>query len=95
MFEQLADIGEKLSALERRLADPELLTRQDEYRAAVREHTQVARVAALYEQYKKLLAEIAGSRELAQTEKDPELVHRRSEERRVGRECRSRWSPYH
>lgn len=74
MFEQLADIGEKLSALERRLADPELLTRQDEYRAAVREHTQVARVAALYGQYKKLLAEIVGSRELAQTEEDPELV---------------------
>ena len=24
-----------------------------------------------------------------------EKVHRRSEERRVGKECRSRWSPYH
>src|SRR3712207_9447679 len=23
------------------------------------------------------------------------LVHARSEERRVGKECRSRWSPYH
>ena len=23
------------------------------------------------------------------------LVHDRSEERRVGKECRSRWSPYH
>src|SRR5256885_14116455 len=23
------------------------------------------------------------------------LVHYRSEERRVGKECRSRWSPYH
>ena len=23
------------------------------------------------------------------------LVNRRSEERRVGKECRSRWSPYH
>src|SRR2546428_6266006 len=25
----------------------------------------------------------------------PDLVQRRSEERRVGKECRSRWSPYH
>ena len=25
----------------------------------------------------------------------PRLNHRRSEERRVGKECRSRWSPYH
>ena len=24
-----------------------------------------------------------------------ELVQNRSEERRVGKECRSRWSPYH
>ena len=24
-----------------------------------------------------------------------ELVEKRSEERRVGKECRSRWSPYH
>ena len=23
------------------------------------------------------------------------IIHRRSEERRVGKECRSRWSPYH
>ena len=26
---------------------------------------------------------------------DAFLTHRRSEERRVGKECRSRWSPYH
>ena len=24
-----------------------------------------------------------------------QIKHRRSEERRVGKECRSRWSPYH
>ena len=26
---------------------------------------------------------------------DDELIFQRSEERRVGKECRSRWSPYH
>src|SRR3712207_9475365 len=26
---------------------------------------------------------------------DPALARMRSEERRVGKECRSRWSPYH
>ena len=26
---------------------------------------------------------------------DDVVAHRRSEERRVGKECRSRWSPYH
>ena len=26
---------------------------------------------------------------------DKNMPHQRSEERRVGKECRSRWSPYH
>ena len=26
---------------------------------------------------------------------DPDRIEKRSEERRVGKECRSRWSPYH
>ena len=30
-----------------------------------------------------------------QTKAAPEGFHYRSEERRVGKECRSRWSPYH
>src|SRR3989442_5162676 len=28
-------------------------------------------------------------------EREPALLRLRSEERRVGKECRSRWSPYH
>ena len=31
----------------------------------------------------------------AETEVDSTTVSSRSEERRVGKECRSRWSPYH
>ena len=33
------------------------------------------------------------AREIAATAKDGDVI--RSEERRVGKECRSRWSPYH
>ena len=35
--------------------------------------------------------------EINPTETNPKLVNvtTRSEERRVGKECRSRWSPYH
>ena len=32
---------------------------------------------------------------IADLEKDLEELEDRSEERRVGKECRSRWSPYH
>src|SRR5260221_7770079 len=29
------------------------------------------------------------------TPEEANVIHQRSEERRVGKECRSRWSPYH
>ena len=32
---------------------------------------------------------------IARTTRKPQLLLCRSEERRVGKECRSRWSPYH
>src|SRR5256885_5335680 len=34
-------------------------------------------------------------RQLAQAWPELQVVAQRSEERRVGKECRSRWSPYH
>ena len=34
-------------------------------------------------------------KELLHPEEDDEANFIRSEERRVGKECRSRWSPYH
>ena len=39
-----------------------------------------------------LLVSLIGARELYQAMK---VSKKRSEERRVGKECRSRWSPYH
>ena len=74
MFEQLADIHEKLAVLERRLADPALPTRQEEYRAVVREHAQTARLAELHGQYEKTLAQIEDARALLHEGEDPELA---------------------
>ena len=39
-------------------------------------------------------AKIKGSN-IYTVEKGPKTIGARSEERRVGKECRSRWSPYH
>ena len=36
-----------------------------------------------------------GAPRALQPEEARQAPHRRSEERRVGKECRSRWSPYH
>src|SRR5437879_13334966 len=40
-------------------------------------------------------AALQGARNASRTHPQPRQVRRRSEERRVGKECRSRWSPYH
>ena len=75
MFERLAGIGEKLAVLERPLADPELVGRQEQYRAVVREHAQVARLAELHGQYEKILGQIEDNRGLIHADdEDPELV---------------------
>ena len=48
--------------------------------------------AAVYYRLRAPLAELA---EVLPVELAGHDAHRRSEERRVGKECRSRWSPYH
>lgn len=75
MFEQLADIGEKLAVLERRLADPQVVARQEEYRDLVREHAQLARLVELHGQYGELCRQMQDNRELMAADgEDPELV---------------------
>ena len=46
------------------------------------------------DKYLRLSAEFDNFRKRTLKEK-AELIKNRSEERRVGKECRSRWSPYH
>ena len=43
----------------------------------------------------KFLVSITLFLNLREAGKSDDLKHTRSEERRVGKECRSRWSPYH
>jgi len=44
MFDKLADIHEKLSALERQLSDPELVNNQQKYQEVVRDHSRVSKL---------------------------------------------------
>ena len=45
--------------------------------------------------YEKTISVCAESAEQAKAKTEIILFDTRSEERRVGKECRSRWSPYH
>jgi len=75
MFDNLRDIDEKLSALERQLSDPGLVGDQTRYRQVVREHSNVAKIAELYSNYRKVQGQIADNQDLIRSEEeDPELV---------------------
>ncbi|GBE13670.1 peptide chain release factor 1 [bacterium BMS3Bbin14] len=75
MFENLADIGEKLDMLEQRLADPSLIQDQKRYQQVAREHSHVAKLHKLYSRYRAIQEDIEENRELIRDEADDaELV---------------------
>ena len=53
----------------------------------------VDNIARKYERIRKGVEGIMGGKVIETETK--KMYNRRSEERRVGKECRSRWSPYH
>lgn len=53
MFEKFADLEDKISHLEGRLSDPQLVSDQKEYQKVVREHTTLTRLNDKYLEYKK------------------------------------------
>jgi len=75
MFDNLRDIDEKLSALERQLSDPALVNDQHRYRDIVREHSLVAKIADLYAAYTSVRKDIIENLEFLRAEQDdPDLV---------------------
>ncbi|CAK8720408.1 MAG: bacterial peptide chain release factor 1 (bRF-1) [Candidatus Electronema aureum] len=75
MFANLADIHEKLSALERQLYEPDLVHNQKKYQEVVRDHARVARLCTLHGEHDKVVQDLAESRDLLRNaDQDPELA---------------------
>jgi len=75
MFDNLADIHEKLSALERQLSDPELVNNQQKYQEVVRDHSRVSKLNELYGEYTRIKQDLEDNRDLIRDEaEDPELA---------------------
>ncbi len=74
MFEKFADLEEKISHLEGRLSDPELVTNQKEYQKVVREHAHLTKLNGIYSEYKHVQQELENNKVLLQDdEEDPEI----------------------
>jgi len=58
MFARFADLDDKISHLEGRLSDPQLVNNQQEYQKVVREHSHLVKLNAKYREYVKIQQEI-------------------------------------
>lgn len=74
MFGKFEELQDKLSELEGRMSDPELVNNQKEYQAVVREHSHLSKLSELYEEFKQVKADIVENKALLKDEdEDPEL----------------------
>ena len=62
MFERFADLDDKISHLEGRLSDPQLVGNQREYQKVVREHAHLVKLNDIYRQYSKVQEDIRDNR---------------------------------
>lgn len=79
MFDKLEKVEQRYRKLENRLADPETLANQDEYRRISIERSELAPIVEAYGEYKHVNDELASNREFAAGD-DPELAQLAREE---------------
>jgi len=72
LMARLQEIETRFQDLERRLADPEVMTDQNRYRELAREHASQAELVATFGRLKRLEGQIEGNRELL-ADSDPEM----------------------
>lgn len=72
MFEQLSDVAEKLSHLEGKLSNPDLINDQQEYRKVAKEHAHLTKLNELYSGYRRVQMSIEDNKELINDEGEDE-----------------------
>jgi peptide chain release factor 1 len=70
MFDKIEELERRYQELESMLADPAVISRQDEFRRLSREHSDLTALIETYRRYRKVVDEIAENRELLA---DPEM----------------------
>ncbi len=73
MFKELEDIVKEYQNLNQQLSKPEIIANQEQFQKLAKRHSEIARMAQLYIEYKKIEEEILENEQLKKEEKDPEL----------------------
>ena len=80
MFKKLDDVEFRYEKLNLQLQNPDVTSDQKRYRELMKEVSDLQPVVAAHRRYKKLLADIAFSKEILQTENDPDMRQLAKEE---------------
>lgn len=73
MLAKLETLEEKFDKLNELISDPEVISDQERWRGYMKTHAELEEVVTVYREYKKVLNEIEGTREMLAEETDPEL----------------------
>ncbi len=80
MFDKIEAVVRRYETLTERLGDPSLYDRADEMRQINQERSGIEPLVVKYRDYKKLVTDIAGNKEILQTEKDEDMREMAKEE---------------
>lgn len=80
MFDKLEAVVRRFEVLTERLADPSLYDRPQELRETNTERTNIEPIVVKFREYKKLVADIAGNKDIIHNEKDEEMREMAKEE---------------
>lgn len=80
MWDKLQDVERRFEEIGVMLTQPEIISNRELFLQLNKEHRQLEELVATYRAYKKVDAEIAGSREIIEAEKDRELAQMAREE---------------
>ncbi|QTQ12950.1 peptide chain release factor 1 [Treponema parvum] len=82
MLKKLEDCSVRLKELDKTVADPDLVKDPQKYKAVMREHGHLSTIAALYDEYKKVLKGISDAHEMITSEDDHDMREMAREELR-------------
>lgn len=74
MLDKLANIEAKYEELEREISDPAVIADTARWRQLVKSHADLGEIVGVYREYKKVLEEIKGAREMQEDKLDAELL---------------------
>ena len=84
MFQKLEDVEKKYIDLTEKISDPEVISRQNEWKVMMKEHSELEPIVEKYREYKKVEKNLEEAKEMMN---DPEL----KESVQIGRaSCRER-----